>query len=327
MPSSMSAGQPAAVTPAAIEAAEGLIEPALRDSPQMLADLLGEHARCRVVVKVETCNPVRSFKGRGCAVLLGTAERGRDVVAASAGNFGQGLAYAARSTGHRVTVVAARTANPFKIDRMRRLGADVVVHGDDFDAAKQRAREMGAAGAGWFVEDGEHPALAIGAGTIGRELDRWPGRLDRVFVPVGNGALAVGIATWLRERRPDAEVVGAVAAGAPAMASSIAAGEVVTTEGVDTIADGIAVRVPTPGAVRLLARLLHRTVHVSDERIRQAMRLCWQDLGLMIEPAGAVSVAAALGDACPGDATVGAVLTGSNVTDDLARGVLDAQLR
>lgn len=310
------------ITPRAIASATALIHDAFLGSPQFLTDTIGERAGCPVLVKVETCNPIRSFKGRGCGVLLATTDPDREIVAASAGNLGQGLAYAARATGHRVTVVAAETASPLKVERMRGLGADVVLEGDDFDAAKEHARRRAAASRSWFVEDGEHPELAVGAGTIGRELDRWEGDLERIYVPVGNGALAIGVGTWWRHHRPDSEIVGVVAAGAPAMARSWHAGRAVSTRAADTIADGIAVRVPTPGAVTLLQDVLDRVVQVTDPQIHDAMRLCWQDLGLVLEPAGVVTIAAILDDTPAPDGTVAAILTGSNVSDELARSIV-----
>src|SRR5262249_31007446 len=162
-------------------------------------------------------------------------------VCASAGNFGQGLAHAAGRRGRRVTVFAAHTANPLKLEQMRRLGAEVVLAGDDFDAAKDAARGYADRTGGRFVEDGAQPGIAEGAGSLAVELADWPEPIDAVYVPVGNGALITGMGRWLKAHAPGTEVVGVCASGAPAMFESWRAGSLHSTERAATIADGIAV--------------------------------------------------------------------------------------
>src|SRR5918992_5605205 len=162
-----------------IEEASRCIDPVFLGSPQYEAEALGDELGLRLVSKVETQNPIRSFKGRGTDYLLHRlgGEEGR-LVCASAGNFGQGLAYAARKRGVPLTVFAAQSANPAKVESMRRLGAEVRLEGDDFDEAKAAARAL-AGPEGWrFVEDGREAEIAEGAGTIALELDPRPGPLD-----------------------------------------------------------------------------------------------------------------------------------------------------
>lgn len=244
-------------------------------------------------------------------------------MAASAGNFGLGLAHGSARSGHDVTIVAATTARPGKVRRIRELGATVVQSGDDFDAAKEHARALAARSGARFVEDGAEPAVAAGAGTIATELARWPGSLDHVYVPVGNGALVIGTGSYLHARRPrETRVTGVVAERAPAMLRSWREAAPVATARADTAADGIAVRTPIPAAVTGTAETVDRMVAVSETRIRDAMRACWEDLGLLLEPAGAVAVAALLDDDLrPGD-TAAVILTGSNVEDELAARVV-----
>ena len=283
------------VSPNRIEEAAHLIDPVFTHSPQFLAETLSERLGCRLLCKVETINPIRSFKGRGADYHLARLDAAPTRLAcASAGNFGQGLAYAARKRGWPLTVFAAETANPRKVEAMRRLGAEVRQVGQDFDSAKEIGR-MTAERAGWtFVEDGREPAIAEGAGTIALELCRWPEPLDSVLVPLGNGALLAGIGQWMRIRSPQTRVIGVCAAGAPAMERSWRTGSFVVTETVQTIADGIAVRVPVPEALDALRDVVDDVVLVDDTLLLEAMRLVFNDLGLLLEPAGAAGIAGVL---------------------------------
>ena len=173
------------------------------------------------------------------------------MVVASAGNFGQGVAYAGRAMGIPVIVFAATTAVQSKVAAMRRLGADVRSVGEDFDAARLAAADL-AADSGWhLLVDGDDPWISIGAGTIALELTDAVASgdlpaLDRFYVPVGNGALIAGVGTWLRSAAAATRVIGVQAAGAPAMTLSWRERRPIETPRADTIADGIAARVPVP---------------------------------------------------------------------------------
>src|SRR5258706_6152920 len=171
------------------EAAE-VIDPAFTNTPQFLSETLSARLGMSLVLKVECVNPIRSFKGRGTDYLMHRiGSRPKGFVCASAGNFGQGMAYAARKRGQRLTVVAAVTANPLKVSRMRALGAEVVLAGADFDAAKAAAKEHARGSGALYIEDGQLPEIAEGAGTIALELTRMDTALDAIFVPLGNGSL------------------------------------------------------------------------------------------------------------------------------------------
>ena len=274
-----------------------------------------------LVLKVEVVNPIRSFKGRGADYLVHMV--GRDAerfVCASAGNFGQGIAYAARKRNKSVTVFAATNANPQKIEQMRALGAEVLLAGDDFDAAKEAAQEHAHATGALFLEDGLLPPSMEGAGTIALELSRMEDPLDAVLVPLGDGALASGIGLWLKRASPSTRVVGVSAEGAPAMEISFRMGKATSTEKVSTIADGIAVRVPIPEAVEDVRAYVDEVVLVSDEEIIQAMRMLHADAGLVVEPAGAAGVAAASRFRSRfAGRRVGVIVTGGNMTDDQVR--------
>ena len=310
-----------------IAAAARAMDPAFAHTPQFVSDALSDRLRMRMLCKVELLNPIRSFKGRGTHNLLrrmemdGAGGPDSELVCASAGNFGQGLAYAARQRGWPVRVFAAETANPFKVDRMRQLGAHVHLAGRDFDAAKDAARAYadGRPGA-LHVEDGREAAIAEGAGSIAVELDGWPEPLDAVLVPLGNGALLAGMGTWLRAHRPETRVIGVCAARAPAMALSLDAGRPVVTDRADSIADGIAVRVPVPEALDDLRGIVDEVLLVDDAAIVEAMRLVFETLGIVVEPAGVVGIAAAAAHRARfAGARVATPLCGGNLTAEQAR--------
>lgn len=326
----------ARIRPAAIEAAWRALPDELRDTPLLDArPLAAATGAGRLLLKVETLGPVRSFKARGADWFVSgrLGEGGdppRELVCASAGNFGQGLAWAGARRGIPVTVFAAESANPLKVERMRALGATVRLAGRDFDAAKDAARAHAAAHGLPFVEDGREPAVAEGAGTIALELLRDAARRglpapDALLVPLGNGALLAGIAHWTRAHAPATRLVGVAAAGAPAMVRSMESGTMVTTGMVDTIADGIGVRVPVPEALDDLRGMVDELVLVDDGAILAAMRLLWRTHGLVVEPAGAAGLAALVADPARWrGATVATPLCGGNVTDaDAARWLLE----
>ena len=310
------------LSPRRIEKAARCIDEVFVGTPQYEMEALGDELGLRLVCKVETANPIRSFKGRGTDYLLhrlGGKHPGR-LVCASAGNFGQGLAYAARKRGVPLTVFAAENANAAKVESMRRLGAEVRLEGEDLDEAKVAARVL-AGSEGWrFVEDGREAEIAEGAGTIALELCRWPEPFDAVLVPLGNGALLSGVGTWIKAHAPSTEVIGVCAEGAPAMALSLREGVRKTAERVDTIADGIAVRVPVEEALSDLVGVVDDVLLVDDGTIVRAMRLLFWKMGLVIEPAGAAGVAALLAHRERFAGTLVATpLCGANLTGQQAR--------
>ncbi len=276
----------------------------------------------RVVLKVESVNPIRSFKGRGTDWLC---ERlafppGTELVCASAGNFGQGLAWTGTRRGLRVTVFAARAANPYKIERMRAFGAEVRLEGADFDDAKVAARAHAGVTGARFIEDGREPPISEGAGTIAVELSRWPDPFDALLVPIGDGALIAGIGAWAEARMPGTEVIGVCAAGAPALALSFRAGRPVSTPAADTIADGIGVRSPVPEALESLRPVVDDVVLVTDDAMLAAMRLLFLEAGLVVEPAGAAGLAALLEHAPRWQgALVATPVCGGNLTGEQIR--------
>ncbi|MGQ0640624.1 MAG: threonine ammonia-lyase [Gemmatimonadaceae bacterium] len=271
------------------------IDRAFLDSPQFHAEPLDCQTGARVVVKVETINPIRSFKGRGTEFFAANLkDRSQALVCASAGNFGQGLAYSARKRGIPITVFAAGNANPLKVQRMRDFGATVRLEGYDFDAAKEAARAYAPTVGARFVEDGREIEVSEGAGTIAVELLRDAPAFDALLIPLGDGALITGMGAWSKHRAPGVRVVGVAARGAPALERSWRAGAAVTTDTADTIADGIAAREPVPEVIGDLLATVDDVLLVDDATLIRAMRLVFESLGVIVEPAGIAGFAALL---------------------------------
>jgi len=311
----------ASISIAGIEDAANVIDPVFRDTPQFVCDPLSDRLGVSTILKVETVNPIRSFKGRGTDYLLhrlGPQPQG--IVCASAGNFGQGMAYAARKRSVRMTVFAAVTANPLKVDRMRALGATVVLEGDDFDDAKDAAMRHAVESGAFYVEDGLLGPIAEGAGTVASELERMDERFDACIVPLGNGALVNGMGTWLKRSSQSPVVIAVCPTGAPAMEMSWRAGRPISTPTMDTIADGIAVRVPVQEALEIMRETVDDVMLVTDDEIVDAMRLMHRNAGLVLEPAGAAGIAAVAQRRRElAGKRVAVVLTGGNVTEEQLR--------
>jgi threonine dehydratase/peptide deformylase len=296
------------------------IDPVFLHSPQFVCEPLAEAVGCRLTLKVETVNPIRSFKGRGAdfaiATLVARGERA-PLVCASAGNFGQGVAYSARKHGLPVTVFAAEGANPLKIARMRGLGAEVRIAGDDFEHAKRTARRWAAERGARFLEDGLEPEISEGAGSIAVELLARGDGFDAIAVPLGDGALLNGIARWVKAASPATRVIGVCSRGAPAMIRAWRRGPGAPPEPVDTdtIADGIAVRQPIAASLDDMRTTVDDIVEVDDAALIEAMRLVHAHAGLVTEPAGVAGLAAVIAQRAElAGRDVATVICGGNVT-------------
>ncbi len=309
------------ITLDAIIEARKLIDPVFLNTPRYICEPLGEALGCRLELKVETLNPIRSFKGRGASLLVRklrsdqVASRQAPLVSASAGNWGQALAYACREIGQSLVLYAASNANSLKVERMRALGAEVRLAGADFDSAKSAAARYAAEFGLRMVADGSDVEASVGAATIAVEAMAGA-EFDVVLVPLGNGALLTGMGRWIKAVSPSTEMIGVSALGADAMARSWQTGDLVERESVATIADGIAVRIPIAAAVKDMAGTVDDVVLVSDDEIVAAMRLLLLHTGIAVEPAGAAGIAAlrAFGLRFRGKRVL-SVLCGSNLTE------------
>jgi threonine dehydratase len=264
------------------------IDPVFLDTPQSVNEELSAALGREVLVKNETLTPIGSFKGRGTWLLADRLDRSKTWVCSTAGNFGQGLAFAARARGAAVEAFVSAGVPAAKVAAMRALGARVHMS----ERPGPDAREHAAASEDrLLVVDGLQPEMAEGAGTIALELQAL-GPIEVAVVQVGDGALASGIACWLKHERPQTQIVGVCASGAPAMARSFAAGHVVSTPGTDTIATAIAICEPIPESFARVIALVDEIVLVDDDDLRAAQQLILDTLGIAVEPAGAAGVAA-----------------------------------
>lgn len=304
-------GRATDLSPARIEAAIDRIDPAFLRTPQFVSGELSAALGREVVFKNETVTPIGSFKGRGTWLLAEGLDPARTWVCSTAGNFGQGLAYAARASGATVEAFVSGDVPSAKITDMRALGARV----HTTEQPGQAAREHAAASHDrLLVLDGLRPHMAEGAGTIGLELEA-SGPIDLAVVQIGDGALISGIACWLKSARPRTRIIGVCASGAPAMARSFAAGRVVTSPSTNTIATAIAISEPIPESLARVMALVDEIVLVDDDDLRSAQQLILETLDVSVEPAGAAGVAALArhgGRMPPGRTAV--LLTGAGTT-------------
>ncbi len=311
------------LTPEAIRAVAATIDPAFTGSPQYVHDGLTARLGVPVIVKVETVNPIRAFKGRGTWVAVhGLAGEGRigpqrAVVVASAGNFGQGVAYAARALAIPTVVFTSRNANRAKIARMRGLGATVIEEGQEFDDARAASEAYAAANDAELLVDGDDPRIAAGAASLAVELTDAvdAGTLPTIAiasVPVGNGALIDGVGAWFRHASPPTRVVGVQAKGADAMTRSFEAGRAIDTDRAATYADGIASRIAIPRAVELMFGRVDAMRTVGEAALHEAQDELTEALGVTVEGAAAASWAGLLADP-PEKGAALVIVTGSNV--------------
>ena len=313
---------------ATLEAAAEVVYRHMPATPQYRWPLLGERTGAEVWVKHENHTPVGAFKLRGGLVYLDRLRRERPqaagVVCATRGNHGQSIAYAARAFGLRASIVVPHGNSVEKNRAMRALGAELIEHGHDFDAALAHAREVAQA-RGLEMMPSYDPLLVHGVASYGLELLRAVPDLDTVYVPIGLGSGINGTIAARDALGRNTQVVGVVAERAAAYALSFAAGQPVATNSADTMADGMAVRVPDPAALAVMRQGCARVVTVSDEEIKAAMRAYFSDTHNVAEGAGAAPLAALLQERGKmAGKTVGLILTGGNVDTAVYQGVLAA---
>jgi threonine dehydratase len=304
---------------ARIRAARRVIDPVFLDTPLYRCEALEADLGCAVSIKLETANPVRSFKARGTELVTSLlADSGsRAAVCASAGNLGQALAWSARGRGLDVTVVASRHATAAKLERIRALGARLELVDGDHELARERAAAIALHDGIRLVEDSLDVETCEGAATIGLELADSQASFDAVLIALGGGALATGVGHVMKDLAPGVEVIWVQPLGAPAMTRSWRQGRVVTTEFTDTIADGVAGRRPIPAVLDDLLAVADDAVLVREASIVAGMRLLLDRAGLVVEPSAALGVAALLEDRARfAGRHVVTIVCGSNVDKD-----------
>lgn len=307
------------------EAAADLVHELFPGTPQYAWPLLRERAGCEVWVKHENHTPVGAFKVRGGLNFVNdyvSAGGTKGLITATRGNHGQSVATACARFGTKVTIVVPEGNSREKNAAMKAQGAELIVHGHDFQAAFEYASAR-AEGDGLTMLPSFHMLLVAGVGTYGLELLGAVPDLDTVYVPIGLGSGICGVLAARNALGLKTKVVGVVSDRAPAYALSLQAGKPVSTNAADTMADGIACRVPVEQALEIIADGVERIVTVTDAQIKSAMRAYYHDTHNIAEGAGAAPLAALISerDRMAGR-KVGLVLTGGNIDRDLYRSVL-----
>ena len=278
-----------------VRAAQARLKGLVAVTPCPYSETLSQLTGSRVFVKLENLQMTGSFKERGAAnvlLMLDDAERRRGVVTASAGNHGLAVAFHAARLGIGAVIVMPEWAPLTKVVAARRHGAEVLLHGDNYDAAYARACEIEAERGLVFIHPFDDPRVIAGQGTVGLELCEQVPELEAVVVPVGGGGLAGGIGVALKSLRPEARLIGVQTEEVPGMRAALDAGERVTVPGAPTIADGIAVRRVGEHTLALARRYLDGVVTVSEEEIANAILLLLEIEKTVVEGAGAVALAA-----------------------------------
>jgi threonine dehydratase len=296
-----------------IEAARERLEDVARVTPVYRSETLSRLLGCEVMLKAENLQRTGSFKIRGAfnrISTLGAGERAAGVVAASAGNHGQAVAWAAREVGAKARIFMPQDAPMAKVDATRQYGADVELAGPALEECLDAARAYVAEHGAILVHPFEDEVVIAGQGTIGLEIAQQVDGVDTVLIPIGGGGLASGIALALRAVKPGVRIVGVQAEGTLPGGSGF------------TIADGIAVKKPGELTMAILERVLDDTVAVGDEEISEAIVLLLERTKLVVEGAGAVGVAALMSGKVGGLGTVVPVLSGGNIDATLLISVM-----
>jgi threonine dehydratase len=303
-----------------IVAARELLQDVISPTPVLYSRVLSEQVGGPVYLKCENLQRTGSFKVRGAytrIARLTDAERARGVVAASAGNHAQGVAFAAGLLGATATVVMPERAQLPKVEATRAYGAEVILHGATVEDALAEALAHSTRTGAVFIHPFDHADIVAGQGTIGFEIiEQCPG-VRTVLVPTGGGGITAGVALAVQSLDPTVRVIGVQTAAVPGMIASVAAGAPVQVVGAPTMADGIAVQRPGEVTFEILNAARVPLVAVSEAALARAMLLCLERAKQVVEPAGAAGVAALLEGLASGDTRVEppvvVVLSGGNI--------------
>ena len=317
---------PISVTLNDVKEARGRIREYVNFSPCNLSQNLSGDLGCKLFLKMENLQRTGAYKDRGAmnAVLsLDDAHKKAGVIAASAGNHAQGLAFAAQRNKVHATIVMPETAPTAKLRGTRKYGAEVVLHGNGYDDAFGRATELQKEKGYTFIHAFDDPRVIAGQGSIGLELMEQNPDLEVFVVPIGGGGLAAGMAVVLKEMNPRVRIVGVQAENIASMKASIEAGKIVSVSGT-TIADGIAVGRPGEHTFPIVRKYVDEIVTVTEDEIAQAVLVLFELEKTVTEGSGAAGVAAVLNRKISGieGKQVCVVLTGGNIDTTFLKNIL-----
>lgn len=288
------------------------------NTPCALAPILSEEVGAEVYLKNENLQITGAYKIRGAynkIASLSEEERKRGVIAASAGNHAQGVAYSAKSFGIQATIIMPEATPLLKVTGTRSLGAEVILHGDNYDEAYAYALTYAKEHELVFIHPFEDDKVIAGQGTVALEMIDEISDLDIVVIPIGGGGLISGMSSAIKQIDPKIRVIGVGACGAPAMYESFCAQKAINSQSVRTIADGIAVRDVSASNLEHILECVDEVVQVDDEEIAAAILFLLERQKLVVEGGGAASVAAIMHNkfSYPKGAKIGAVLSGGNI--------------
>jgi threonine dehydratase len=287
-------GKKIIVALADIQAAKNELSRYLEPSPLLANAWLSEILGCELYLKLENMQPIGSFKIRGATYKisrLSAAQRRKGVIAASAGNHAQGVAWGSRKLGTGALIVMPKSAPLVKVQNTRGLGAEVVLEGDNYQEAFAAAQSIARKTGRIFVHAFEDADVVAGQGTVGLEILEQLPDPDFVVVPMGGGGLMAGVATAIKTLRPQTKLIGCQASGAPAMLRSLREGRAVSTETVETFADGIAVSRASEPIRKLLAPRVDEVLEADDEAIAAAVLMLLEKAKTVTEGSGALPLA------------------------------------
>ena len=301
-----------------------------RETPLDLMPLMSLRLDNPVWLKREDMQPVFSYKLRGAYTMmaaLSPSERARGVITASAGNHAQGVALSAEKLGLRATIVMPKTTPEIKIAAVRRMNAEIILHGNNYDEAAEHAHTLAHARDLTYVPPYDHPLVIAGQGTVGMEIMRQhTAPIHAVLVPVGGGGLIAGIAAYVKALDPSIRIIGVEAAESACMARALAVGERVALDRVGTFADGAAVRQAGVEPFRIAREYVDEVLTVSLDEICAAVKDIFEDTRAIAEPAGALAMAGlkqyVAREGLTGQTLV-AILSGANVNFDRLRHIAE----
>jgi threonine dehydratase len=313
-------------TVAGVFRARALLRHYLTPTPLREYPGLSELVGTRVLIKHENLNPTCAFKVRGGINLLSQLspeERRSGVITASSGNHGQSIAYASSLFDVPATVYLPEDPNPDKARAIEQFGARLVCHGKDFDESREEAERVAAKRGARYIHNADEPLLIEGVGTIGLEIMEAQPDVDVLVIPVGGGTGAVGSGMVAKALARCVRVYAVQAAGAPSVYRSYKAGRILPEKELRTFAEGLATRVPFPRIFRLIRRILDDFFLVTEEEMREAVRLLVRHAHTLAEGAGAAPLAAALKlKRRLRGKTVALVLSGANLPSEVLRDIL-----
>ncbi len=297
------------------EAASEAVSKVAQETKLIYSDYLSAQTGNKVYLKPENMQFTGAYKLRGAYYKISTLtaeERSKGLITASAGNHAQGVAYAAKCFGAKAVIVMPTTTPLIKVNRTKGYGAEVVLHGDVYDEACEYAYKLAEEQGYTFIHPFDDPAVATGQGTIAMEIFKELPLVDYILVPIGGGGLATGVSTLAKLLNPKIKVIGVEPAGAACMKASIEAGKVVTLPGVNTIADGTAVKTPGKEIFPYLKENLDGIITVEDEDLVVSFLDMVENHKMVVENSGLLTVAA-LKQLDVKDKKIVSILSGGNM--------------